>query len=206
MTEQTLNVIFKNLNGMEVCEIRAPGDRDAVKVFPAHSFHRAHMVGGDSREQTYAERWNDQYRQFKEGLMQMQNGTDLRAAPFITETKARELRALGFHSLEQLAAADGRPLKVIGPGGRDLKDKAAEFLAAQETSEIDVLRKRIADLETERVATPVVVENAPEGDDESSEKANLKAKIAELTGAKPRGNPSVETLREMLADATPKEG
>ena len=32
------------------------------------------------------------------------------------------------------------------------------------------------------------------------EKEALKAQIADLTGSRPKGNPSVETLREMLSD------
>lgn len=187
--EQRLNVIFKNLDGLEVCEIRSPGDRDAVKVFPAHAFHRWVMdATGAQTTETYAQRWNEQYRRFKENVAQVQDGTPLTDAPFISTMKANELRALGFHVLEQLAAADGRNLKMIGQGGRDLKDLAAEFLASREASEVDSLRKRVAELETK-----------PEPE-EPDEKEALKAEIAELTGNRPKGNPSVETLRETLAE------
>jgi hypothetical protein len=34
------------------------------------------------------------------------------------------------------------------------------------------------------------------------EKEALKAQIAQITGQRPRGNPSIDTLREMLSDLT----
>lgn len=198
--EQILNVVFKvNDDGLETCEVRAPGDRETVKVFPAHA--EAGWVlddNGDQVNETYAQRWNKQYLRFKENRAQTQDGTPLTDAPFITQMKANELRALGFHVLEQVAAAEGRNLKMIGQGGRDLKEKAAEFLSGKDDREVDALRKRIADLEGAK--TDVEPVDDVRADDETAEKNAIKSEIADLTGARPKGNPSLDTLRETLAD------
>jgi hypothetical protein len=73
---------------------------------------------------TYAEVYNEQYRKFKAGQQQTVSGTPLSEAPFLTEGKRRELRALNIHTVEQLAGLDGANLKTLGMGGREWKNQA----------------------------------------------------------------------------------
>lgn len=55
---------------------------------------------------------------------------------------------------------------------------------------------------TEKDAKPVEAsEPEPRDPEEGSEKAALKDQIEQLTGERPKGNPSVDTLRSKLADA-----
>ena len=136
---------------VEVCEIRFAGDMKKVAVFPATEAEpnetrlKGHIV-------TYAEVYNPQYMQFKNGQQQTVAGTPLSEAAFLTEGKRRELRALNIHSVEALAALDGANLKMLGMGGREWKNQAVAYLAnaagsADVTSmaaEIERLKERLA--------------------------------------------------------------
>jgi len=181
--------IFKD---MEVVEIRIAGDRNFAPVFPAHSMWR--RVDGD--EITYADRWPDAYARFKEGQEQVAHGTPLSELPFLTEGKRQELRGLKVYTAEALASLDGKNLTNLGPKGREFKDQAAAYLERAKGVATDTaLRARIEELEA-----LVANGGGSSGAEDQSERDILKAQIAEKTGAKPRGNPSVETLREMLAE------
>ena len=47
---------------------------------------------------------------------------------FLTEARRAELRAQNIYTIEALAAIDGLELKNLGMDGRDLKNKAMEYL------------------------------------------------------------------------------
>jgi len=161
--KQTITVFFKQhqeqnhpksaaagrpiFDDIEICEIHFPGDQKCWAVFPAHEAEpnatreAGHVV-------TYAEHYNEQYRQFKAQEQQTVAGTPLSEAPFLTEGKRRELRALNIHTVEQLAGLDGAHLKTLGMGGREWKNQAAAFLAAAAgTADVTGMATRIAQLE-----------------------------------------------------------
>jgi hypothetical protein len=103
---------------IEICEIRVPGSRE-VKVFPATEFsHWGDNIDGRQVKVTYAERFARQYRQFKEHAAQTKSGTPLEHAPFLTDGKRAELRALNVYTVEQLAEIEGAELKNLGTNGR----------------------------------------------------------------------------------------
>src|SRR5215471_8377438 len=72
---------------VEVCEIRAPGNRQTVGVYPALSFSNweTDQNTGMQRKVTYAERFSRQYQQFKSRQVQTMHGTPLDYVPFLTE-------------------------------------------------------------------------------------------------------------------------
>jgi hypothetical protein len=156
-TERKGRPIFDDI---EICEIRFPGDLKCQAVFPAHEAEpnatreAGHVV-------TYAEHYNEQYRKFKAGLQQTVSGTPLSEAPFLTEGKRRELRALNVHTVEQLAGLDGANLKTLGMGGREWKNQAAAFLAAAAgTADVTGMAAKIAKLE-ESLAIALANNRAP---------------------------------------------
>jgi hypothetical protein len=127
---------------MEVADIRFPGDRQKVLTVPAHEAepNATRLAGKEGPYQefvegqpvTYAMLYNQQYRAFKNGEAQSQTGTPVEELTFLTQAKRRELKALNVHTAEALAALDGNNLKQLGPGGRELKDKAAAYIAKSE--------------------------------------------------------------------------
>jgi hypothetical protein len=114
---------------MDVVEIRRPGARDFT-VLPATSVSHWAIdpATGGQIKVTYAERFRRQYQQFKALTAQTKSGTPLTHAPFLTEGRRAEMRALNIYTVEQLAAIDGQELKNIGTGGRELKNAAQVFI------------------------------------------------------------------------------
>lgn len=113
----------------EVVEIRFPANKQTVHVAPAHEvFKQAKDEYGEMMPVTYAIEYAEQYRKFKANEIQDQSGTPLSELPFMTQAKRLEMKALNIHTAEQLAALDGQPLKMLGMGGRELKNQAQAFL------------------------------------------------------------------------------
>ena len=166
---------------------------------------------------TYAERFSHQYRQFKMQQAQTKSGTPLTEVPFLTEGRRAELRALNIYTAEQLAAIDGQELKNIGLGGRELKNKAEEYIAASLATapnlalaaELEALRAKNAVLEED-------VQALKERDDRKDPGATatdrfdgmdpdqLREFIQANTGQLPRGQPSLKTLQRMARECQQK--
>jgi len=201
---------------IELCEIRTAGDRNTVKTFPAHAFHRwTTTPEGDQEPQTYAQRWNEQYRRFKENREQVQEGTPLSELPFLTEAKRAELKALSIYTAETLAALDGTNLKALGPFGRELKNQAQAYIDnARGSADVTHMAQQIADLQAQIAAltsgnssTPASEQTASEqmsdvDEFESATDDELKPYITSQVGTRPRGNPNHDTLVRMARDAS----
>lgn len=189
---------------MEVCEVRIAGDRNYAPVFPAHSMWKRI----DGEEITYAQRWKEQYLRFKENAEQIAEGTPLSELPFLTEAKRMELRGLKVYTAEALASLDGKNLHALGPEGRSLKNKATAYLESAAgsskvialTEEVEMLKARIAEMSGK--VEPVEDDDEPEDvAEEDGERDALKARYKELTGQGVRGQPKIENLRQMVAEA-----
>lgn len=147
---------------VEVCEIRFAGSNDRY-VFPIHQYSHWEVdeETGEQRQVTYAERFPKQFQQFRSRQAQTKSGTPLDFVPFLTDSKRSELRALNIYTLEALAELDGQPLKNLGIGGRDLKNKAMDYLATsthdgiitKQQMQIDELLVRIKAMEQEKLAS-----------------------------------------------------
>src|SRR5262249_23190329 len=99
----------------EQCQIRIPGNRSTQPYFPAHAVSHWHTdpYTGGQRQVTYAERFDHEYRQFKEHATQTKTGTPLTEMPTLSEGRRAELRALNIYTVEQLAGVDGQELKNL---------------------------------------------------------------------------------------------
>lgn len=171
------------------CEVRIPGDRYYQPVVPAHSMWR--RIEGE--EVTYAMRFARQYNRFIDGLDQIAVGTPLSELTFLTESKRQELRGLKIYTAEALAGLEGSHLKSLGAAGHELKTQAKAYLeAANGAGRAAALAAQVEELKSQ------VAMLKGGGDDESED---LKAKYAQLTGSRPRGNPAIDTLRRMVAEA-----
>ena len=136
---------------VEVVEVRFAGSKDAG-VYRSNDFSHWEVdeETGEQLHLTYAERWPKQYQQFKAKQQQTKSGTPLDYVPFLTDGKRSELRALNIYTIEALAELDGQPLKNLGVGGRELKNRAIEYLASS-SHDGTILRQqsRIEALETQ---------------------------------------------------------
>jgi len=148
----------------EVCDISFAGNKQTIGTFRATDF--ADWGGkdefGERAQRTYAEKYNEQYIAFKQGHVQSDGGTSLENLPFLNTAKRLELKALHIHSAEALAGLDGNNLKLLGMGGRELKNQAIDYLAQQTAAAGDVsavvaenaaLKARIEALEAKQAGT-----------------------------------------------------
>lgn len=107
--------------------------KEKQPVFPAHEIWRwqdkvTNWGTVEKSPITYAERFSRQYMEFKGGGKQTLSGTPLSEAPFLTNAQRSELRGIQIHNVETLSTIDGSSLKMLGPGGRDLKNQAIAYL------------------------------------------------------------------------------
>lgn len=189
----------------EMVEVRMAGQKlysPEFRVTDQWKFENGRVV-------TYAERWAKEYAQFVSGGQQLAAGTPLEMLrPFgMTDALLSLCRALKIYSVEALAQLEGQAIKNLGMHANGMQEMARKFLADKEGAASD--KARIAELEAQIAALRNVVpevEPAPEEADQAlvaadEEKARLKERLAELTGSRPRGNPSVETLKSMIQEA-----
>jgi len=196
---------------MEIVEIRFAGSR-SVSVFPAMAF--SHWKNdpdtGEQTKVTYAERFPRQYRQFKEQTAQTKAGTPLGHAPFLTEARRAELRALNIYTVEALAHVDGQELKNLGHGGRELKNKAQEYIAESKQNAPNMAMA--AELEALKARNAVHEDDAKAKAEKSAEPFDdmtldmLRDFIQTNTGHAPHGSINRKTLVRMATEAQRKAG
>lgn len=197
---------------IEIVEIRSPGNKNTVVVQPATAVsHWAvdPQTGGQIRV-TYAERFQRQYQQFKMQVAQTKSGTPLSHAPFLTEGRRAELRALNIYTVEALATLDGQELKNLGIGGRDLKNAAMEYI--EETKATAPSKQLVAELEALKAKNAVLEEdleaaraNKVDAEFEGMSLEQLRDYITTNTGHAPHGSYNRKVLLRMAMDARPEK-
>lgn len=198
----------------EEVEIRIPGSRSTTSIHPVTE--RSHWgidpITGDQVPITYAERFSDQYRQFKAHAQQTKSGTPLGSAPFLTEARRAELRALNIYTVEALASLDGQELKNIGQGGRDLKNQAEAFIedakkgvvSMSVQAELEALRARLQAAES---AADIMRSKMVSGEAQFEVMSieALRDFIVANTGVMPQGNSNRRTLIRMAMECKPRD-
>jgi hypothetical protein len=176
---------------LEVVEVHTAGSRNAIPIFPVDAQWRRE----GNRTITYAERWPEQYRAFKEGGPQEALGTPLEMLRQhgIKPEHISLCRAHRIYSVEALHNLSHDGIKALGIHANTLRDAAREFMAgrdglSQAHKEIEALKAQLAAL------------SAPAKEDGKDEIASLKDEIENITGTRPRGNPSKETLLRSLEE------
>lgn len=198
---------------VEIVEVRPPGSRNWTG-YPATAVSNwaVDPITGEQTKVTYAERFSRQYQQFKAQQHQTVRGTPLDHAPFLTEARRAEMRALNVYTVEQLAGVDGQELKNLGAGGRDLKNMAMEYIEqskanapnTQLQAELLALRSRAALLEEDNEA---LKQRAATGEGQFKDMTDEQVRdfVATHTGHAPQGNLNRKTLVRMAMDARPNK-
>jgi len=94
------------------------------------------------------QRWPQKWAQYKSGKEQIQTGTPLSRAPFMTEGAVEELAYLNIRTVEQLANLSDGNMPFMGAA--DYKRMAQDFL--KKATSTDVLLERLAELEAKLAA------------------------------------------------------
>ena len=112
--------------------------------------------------------------------------------------------------VEQLAAIDGQELKNLGPGGRDLKNRAMEWIADSKSNAPNLQLQ--AELEAERAKNQVLQDDletlktrstAAEHEFEAMTDDQLRRYIQSATGHAPQGNVPTKMLIRMAMEVRP---
>lgn len=195
---------------IQVVEVRFAGSKNYSPVFPVDAAWKTE----NGRVVTYAERWGDQYRQFLAGASQEAAGTPLEMLKSygMSDANLSLCRALRIYSIESLYHLEGDALKSLGMAANMLKDMARAYMAdraksSDGASELAALRAEVAALRAQVIPvkepTPAEVDAIVQASDDeyaALNDADLKDKIATITGTRPKGNPSRATLVQSLRE------
>lgn len=188
----------------EVVELRFAGDKNYAPVFPALAMHR--MDGYNVV--TFAERFAKQYAEFQAGATQQASGTPLEKLSTygISGAQLSLCRAVKIYSIEALHGLEGPNLKSLGVNQNALKDMARRFM--EDRASGGAMAAELADLKAQLAAlqNPIPVDAKADADVlpdgyETMSDTELKDAIEAKVGARPRGNPSRETLVRMMSEA-----
>jgi hypothetical protein len=109
----------------------------------------------------HRERWPKEYQAFKAGHAIATDGTPLEQWPRLKRSQVLELKALGFQTVEHVAAMDDHAVQRAGMGSRHLRELAKAFLDdavhaaaverladanARKDAELGGLRRQLAEL------------------------------------------------------------
>lgn len=143
----------------EVVQVRFAGSNNYSPIFPVDAFWKRE----GNQIITYAERWSDQYRQFKQGNPQEANGTPLEMLiPYgITPEQLSLCRTMKVYSIEALNSLEGTNLKNLGMASNRLKEIATKYMAdrsggKQAMDRIAELEKQLAELKSKSTSVPEV--------------------------------------------------
>lgn len=197
----------------EIVQVRIAGTTNFSPVFPTNAMWKRE----GNRTVTYAERWPEEYRRFKEGEPQEARGTPLEMlARFgVTPEQLSLCRALRIYSIEQLHQLEGNAAKSLGMNANILKDAARQFMAermsgAAAVDTIADLQKQIAELKAAMTASTIVPKQdatpeeaqaalrAADGYDAMSEREVLKRLVDRMGGQPPKEKPTREQAISML--------
>lgn len=202
--------MFKDV---EMVKILIAGDPKSSLIAPAHSSGQRDPMTGEPL--TYAQRFPEHYRYFKDGQDQMRaDGTPLAEVPWLTAARREELKAVNVRTVEALAGLDGTMLQRLGMGARDLKTKAQAWLDAAAGSAVESrlagenaeLRERMEAMQAQinqlLNATIAPTQEPPQAEVEAPSNSpfeawadeDIKNWIKDATGNRPQGNPSHKTL------------
>ena len=189
-------------DSVEMCEVIVAGDKHFRPHFPAHE----PTVTYDSATQTedrrtWAERYPDEYRAFKQQGFSATSGTPVEAWPILTRAQVAELKALDIFTVEQIADMADRNRHVLGAGARDLIAKAKAYI--DQAADASVPQRLASENEALKAEIERLKAQAPDDDDEGDEDegefagltvAEIKDWIKDRTGEALKGNPKRATL------------
>lgn len=198
---------------VEHVRIRFAGDKHQELVAPADDRTFDH----ETRETTtYKQMFPRHYAAFLENRQQV-DGTPIEELPGITGAKVAEFKAQRVFTVEALAGLDGTALQRLGMGGREWKDRAANWLSkakegavearltaqnAALQAQLDALKEAMAAAGTFKAPEPeeAKIEVVQDGRFAGHTASDLRRYIETTSGTKVKGNPKLATLKTMAEE------
>lgn len=109
-------------------------DEERVEIiFPGNPHTRPVKIVTDVERM----KWPDQYKAFKAGQDVALDGTPIEEWPRLKRSQVLELKAVGFFTIESIAAMSDLAMQRIGLGGRQLAELAKAFLDDAERNKLN---------------------------------------------------------------------
>lgn len=154
--------------------IMQPGSRDQVERIATDWLGMIKQKNLDASPDAYPDEWvrgfHEKFKAWKDGQEMPLDGTSVKEWPLLSPAQAANFIALNILTIEDVAAMTEDALGRYGMGGRELRDKAREWLTKQEVAstlaiENEELKHQLADLSARlaNLETGQVVEKARRG-------------------------------------------
>lgn len=178
---------------VEYVKIAFPGDNKRQLEAPASEMHYNSHMG---RQVTYAERFSEVYKSFKEGNKGLMHGTPVSLVPGVTPAIAEEMKAINVLTAEHLAGLTKSGAGKLGPQGLNLVEQAKKYLnTASSNAEVDALRAELAALKAQ-----VAPQAEPEDAFAAFSDDDLRNMISDAGFDTPHGNVRRDKLIEKIEE------
>lgn len=138
--------------------IMQPGSKDVVERIATDWLDMLKVKVLNGAPDAYPEEWvnafHNKYKAWQEGLDAPLNGTSVREWPVLSPAQAENFIALRIPTIEDVAAMTEDAMRHFGMGGRELKEKAIQWMtgqdaAAQAMQENATLKEQLAELKAQ---------------------------------------------------------
>lgn len=130
---KTAQAGYPQFDDVDFIIIMAPGEKDALFEGPVRESDKS--------------RFRLAWEAYKANREQPSHGMPIDQWPLISAARVSELKASGVPTVEALANVSDENLRNLGMGGRDLRQKAIDFLAAaKSTAPLAQMREEIESL------------------------------------------------------------
>lgn len=175
-------------DGFDYVQILIPGDPRSVPDRPVKDEDKLRWPEAWAR---YQERKAG--KEVPDGII----GTPVSEWPFVTATRVAELKAIGIHTVEQVANMPDARLGHLGPDGAKLKERAAQYLSTASEVERE-LRTQLEEKDAELADLKAQMGNALRRIEQLEKPSRGPRKGAKRQAPDPEDD---EALADDLADA-----
>lgn len=213
-SERTGELVKRHI---EAVQVQVAGSRLYSPTFPVD----AEWKREGAKVITYAERWADQYRDWKAGEDQHAIGTPLENLKKfgISDSLLSFCRALKIYSIEALHSLEGSSARSLGMHQNALKEMAQRWMDEHDGANVSALREANAGMQAELDAMKAqmaaimakvqpavdpaeIAEAEAKADAEADGLELARAEYERIHGKRPHHNMKLETILQMNAEAS----
>lgn len=127
---------YRVTKNVDMAFIMQPGSRDQVEIEAEAWLNSIKRKMLDATPDAYPQEWVDgfrkKYEMWKEGNEAPLNGTSVKEWPVLSPAQVQNFIALGLLTIEDVAAMTEEAMGRFGMGGRELREKAREWISRKE--------------------------------------------------------------------------
>lgn len=206
--QASLKAGHRVVKDIDMAYIMQPGSKDQHEKVAEDWLESIRNKGLMGAADAFPQEWIDgffkKYEAFKAGQEPPLNGTSVKEWAYLSPAQAENFVTLRILTIEDVAGMTEEAMARLGMGGRELRDKAREWVKGQEVAgslqqENEALKARLAALEA-KFATGQPT-SAQEFKEDTDELAELREKYATKFGKAPHHKKSADTLKAELEAA-----